>query len=187
MIPAGTIPASRARSTEASVCPGPHQHSALARAQREHVPGTRQIRRLGRGIDRHLNRARAVVRRNSGRHSLARVDRLAKRRAVLRRVLRGHRTDVQMLEPLLGHSQADQAAPIFRHEVDGFGSNFFRGEGQVALVLAVFVVDHHDHAARADFLDGIGNIGKWRLGTHNDAILAEGTNSICRYIVPPDG
>src|SRR6202030_1415152 len=69
--------------------------------------------------------------------------------------------------------QANQASSELGHEVDGFGRDLFGGEGEVAFVLAILVVDHHDHAARTDFLDRIGNVGEWVLGTHIVAILAE--------------
>ena len=182
MMPAGTMPASRARSTAGFGLSGAHQHSAFAGAQREHVSGTSQVGRLGRGIDGDLNRARAVVSGDAGRDALSRVDRFAECRAVLRGVLGRHRADVQMLKPLLGHREADQATAKFRHEVDGFRSDFLGGKREVAFVLAVFVVDHHDHASGADFFDGIRDIGEWRLGAHNDAILAEvGMHSMSKW------
>ena len=49
--------------------------------------------------------------------------------------------------------QADQAAAEARHEVDGLGRDMVGGDDQVALVLAVLVVDEDDHAAAADDLD----------------------------------
>ena len=52
MIPAGTMPASRARSTEAFGLSSAHQHAALTRAQRKDVSGPRQIGRPRRRIDR---------------------------------------------------------------------------------------------------------------------------------------
>ena len=57
-------------------------------------------------------------------------------------------------------SQADQAASVQRHEVDGFGRDELRGHGKVAFVLAILVVDDHQHAAVADFLDRLGDGGK---------------------------
>ncbi len=160
--------------------PGAHQHSTFAGAKREHVSGTSQIGRLRRGIDRDLNRARAVVRRNASRHASARVDRLAKCGTELRRVLRRHGTDVQVLKSLFGHGQADQSASVLGHEVDGFGRDLFGGERQVAFVLAILVVDNNDHAAGADFLNRIRNVGEWGLGAHDVAILAEGSPSRLR-------
>ena len=76
----------------------------------------------------------------------------------------GHGTDVEVLEALFGHGEADQAASELGHEVDGFGRDLFGGEGEVAFVLAVFVVDHHDHAAGADFLNRVRNVGEWSAG-----------------------
>ncbi len=79
---------------------------------------------------------------------------------------------LQVLEALFGHRKADQAAPVLRHEVDGFGRDLFGGESEIAFVLAVFVVDHHNHASGADFFDRLGDIGEWSVGTHLVAILA---------------
>ena len=57
--------------------PGAHQNSAFARPKREDMSGTGEIGRFGRGIDRHLNRSCAVVRGNTGRNTLARINGLA--------------------------------------------------------------------------------------------------------------
>ena len=46
------------------------------------------------------------------------------------------------------------------------GSEFF-------LVLAVFVVDHHNHAAGPNFLNRIWDVSKGQLGAHIEPILAE--------------
>ena len=78
-----------------------------------------------------------------------------------------------MLEALFGHRQADQAASEFRHEVDGFGCDLLGRESEVPFVLAVFVVDDHDHPACADFFNCVGHVGKWDLGTHIEAILVQ--------------
>jgi hypothetical protein len=71
-----------------------------------------------------------------------------------------------VFEALFGHGEADQAASELGHEVDGFGGDFFGGEGEVAFVLAVFVVDHDDHAAGADFLNRVGDVGEGVLRAH---------------------
>ncbi len=65
-----------------------------------------------------------------------------------------------MVKPLFGHRQADQATSVLGHEVDGFGSDLFGGERQIAFVLAIFVVDDDDHSAGADLFNRGGNIGK---------------------------
>ena len=68
-----------------------------------------------------------------------------------------------MVGALLGEGEADEAAAVAGHEVDGLGRDVLGGQGEVALVLAVLVVDHDDHAARADFGHGAGNVGEGRL------------------------
>ena len=40
-----------------------------------------------------------------------------------------------------------EAAAVAGHEVDDLGRDLLGGDGEVALVLAVLVVDDHDHAA----------------------------------------
>ncbi len=57
--------------------------------------------------------------------------------------------------------QANQAAPVRGHEVDQFWRDVFRGDGQVAFVFAVFVVDHDKHPARFEIFNRFGNGDKW--------------------------
>ena len=47
----------------------------------------------------------------------------------------------------------------------------FSAQRQVALVLAVFVVDHHNHAADR-ISRRIWDVSKWQLGAHIEPILA---------------
>jgi len=135
------------------------------------MSGTREVGRFCSRVNRDLNGASPIMRRDSGRNASPRVDRLAKCRPVLRSVLHAHGPDTQMFEPLLGHGQANQPAAVLGHKIDRIGGDFLGGQGKVALVLAVLVVDHNDHAAGADFLDGFWDIGEWRLGAHSQTIL----------------
>ena len=73
--PAGFSPASRARSTAASVCPARSSTPPGAALQREHVPGLHEVARAAVRVDRDLDRVRAVVRGDAGRDALARLDR----------------------------------------------------------------------------------------------------------------
>jgi hypothetical protein len=150
MTPAGIIPAKRARSTEASVWP----------ARTRTVSGACQIGRARGGIDGYFDGVGAIMGGDSSGDTVASVDGFAESGAVLRRVLAGHGADAQVFEALVGHGEADQAASVLGHEVDGFGGDSFRSEGQVAFVFAVFVVDDDDHAAGADFFDGGGDVGE---------------------------
>ena len=58
-----------------------------------------------------------------------------------------------LLDTLAGQRQADQAAGVTGHEVDRVGRGELRRDDEVALVLAVLVVDQDEHAAVARFLD----------------------------------
>jgi len=85
-----------------------------------------------------------------------------------------------MVGALLCQGHADEAAAVFGHEVDGLGGYVLGGQSQVALILAVLVVNHNHHAACSDFGDSAGYVGKGELeGTggvwHGDpSILADG-------------
>src|SRR5262249_23933488 len=50
------------------------------------------------------------------------------------------------------HREADEAARMGRHEVDEIGCDELGGEHEVALVLAILVVDQDHHAAGADLV-----------------------------------
>ena len=68
-----------------------------------------------------------------------------------------HRRQVELPATLLGQRQADQAAGVARHEVDRLRRHEVGGEHEVALVLAVFLVDEHDHAAGLELGDDLGD------------------------------
>ena len=104
-------------------------------------------------MDRDLDRAAAVGRGDAGRHAFARLDRDGERGAERRLVVVGHRAQAERVGALLGQAEADQPARVRRHEVDRVRRRELRGDRQVALVLAVLVVDDDDHAAFADVLD----------------------------------
>src|SRR5439155_9547779 len=77
--------------------------------------------------------------------------------AVHRAVARHHRQEVQALGVRLGDRHADEAAAELRHEIDFFRGDELRGENQVALVLAILVVDEHGHAAGLELGDDFLN------------------------------
>src|SRR5919108_309085 len=74
------------------------------------------------------------------------------------------------MSPFRRHRHADQTAPVPGHEVDRFGRHLLGGNRQIALVLAVLVVDDDDHAAVADGLDGVLD-GRKRTLTAGDTDL----------------
>src|SRR3989338_8585904 len=72
-----------------------------------------------------------------------------------RRVVLDHHRDLQLVEALGGQRHADQAAAVPGHEVDGLGRDPVGRHHEVALVLAVLVIDHQQDPAGADLLDGL--------------------------------
>ena len=63
-----------------------------------------------------------------------------------------------MVDAVLGEREADQPASMGRHEVDRLRGRHLRRDDEIALVLAILVIDQDVHAAIArlvdDFLDG---------------------------------
>ena len=117
---AGGIEAGDAREVHAGFgLAGANEHAAVARAQREHVAGARKILRLGLGIDGGKNRDGAVGGADAGGDAEARVDGFAEGGAVDGGVDRRHQREMQLVAALLGERQADQAAAVLGHEVDG--------------------------------------------------------------------
>ena len=136
------------------------------------MTGTRQVSWPRRRIDRYLNRVCAIVSRDPGCDALPRINRFAKSRSILRSVLGSHASNAQMIQPLLGHRQANQSPPIFGHKVDGLGRNLFSGQREITFVLAVFIVHHDNHPPSTYLFDRSGNIGKWGCRRHKIRILA---------------
>ncbi|MNL47900.1 hypothetical protein D3C87_1707110 [compost metagenome] len=75
-----------------------------------------------------------------------------------RAVARHHRIQLQLAAAFGGQRQADQAAPVLGHEVDGFRRDEVGRQDQVAFIFAVFLVNEDDHAAGA-------NVGNDVFGT----------------------
>ncbi len=148
---------------------GAHQHAAVLRHQREDVAGLDDVGGLRALRHRRLHGAGAVVRRDAGGDALGRLDGERERRAVRRAVVAHHQRQVELAAARLGQRQADQAAAVLGHEVDRLGGDVFGGQHEVALVLAVLLVDQHDHAAVADVGDDVLDGGK---GSHSFSALS---------------
>ena len=132
-----------------------HQHTAGARPQRGDVPGADQVRSRGGGIDGGEDRRRAIGGGNPRRDVVLGVDRDAKGGAELRGVVGHRQRQLEFVQARAGHRQADLPAAVLRHEIDDLRGDLLRRDRQVALVLAVLIVDHDDHAAVPDRLDGV--------------------------------
>ena len=132
---------------------GADQHAAGARDQREDVAGRDQGLRAVVRIDRHRDGAGAVGGADSGRNALARLDRDGEGGLVAAAVGAGHRLEPERVDAFLAKREADQAAAVARHEVDRVGRRHLRRDDEIALILAVVVVDQDEHAAVARLVD----------------------------------
>jgi hypothetical protein len=136
---------------------GAHQDTPAFRPQREDVTGGDEIVGLGLRRDGDADGVRALACRDAGTDAVSGVDAHRERRTVRRAVVMRHHRQAQGLDAPLGQGQADEAAPLAGHEIDGLGRRQIRGHGQVALVLTILVVDHDDQLAGADVGDGLGD------------------------------
>src|SRR5580704_3173759 len=141
--PEGLRPARRARSTEASVCPARTRTPPLRARSGKMWPG----RARSEAVE-----PAAIAGGDAGGDAFAGLDGLRKGGTKARRVLLRHRRKVQMVGALFGKGEADKSATVFRHEVDRFRGNKFGGEGEVALIFAVFVINYDHHASGANLV-----------------------------------
>jgi len=131
-----------------------NQDAAVTRAKRKDVAGASEILRTRFRIDSSEDGDGTVARADTGGDADARVNCFGERSAVNAGVDRRHEREAKLVAAVFRERHADEAAAELGHEVDGVGRDFFGGHGEVALVLAVFVVNEDDHAAVADFFDG---------------------------------
>ena len=143
---------------------GADQNAAAAGAQREDVAGTDEVGGGGAGVDGGADGMGAVGGRDAGGDAFSCLDGFGESGAEAGGVLLRHGKEAQVVGALLSEGEADEAAAVAGHEVDGFGGNVLGGQGEVALVFAILVVDHDDHAAQADVGHGAGDVGEGRLG-----------------------
>ena len=145
---------------------GADEDATAAGAEREDVSGTGEVVGGRAGVDGDFDGVGAVGGGDAGGDAFAGFDGLSKGGAEARGVLLGHGTEAQVVGALLGESEADEAASVTGHEVDGLGSNEFGGEGEVAFVFAVFVVDDYDHASGAELFECSGDVGECGWSCH---------------------
>src|SRR5665213_1944868 len=68
-----------------------------------------------------------------------------------------------MVRTVLRQCEADESPSEARHEVNRSRSDKLRRQRQVAFILAVFIIDHHDHASGANFIERRWHVHK-RVG-----------------------
>src|SRR5262252_5593709 len=120
------------------------------------MPGLGEVTRLGVRVHEVADRCHAVVRRDAGRDQVAGLDGHAERGAVAAGVVVHHRLDLELVEPGGEDGRADQAARVAGHERDLLGRDQLGSDAEVALVLAVLVVDDDDEPAVLEVRQGLG-------------------------------
>ena len=151
---AGGVEAGEAREVDGGLgVAGALEHAAALAAQREDVARAAQVVGRGVGVDEHLDRARAVGGGDAGGGAVAGVDGEREGGAHGLAAVVAHQGQLELLEPFAFHRDAHDPGAVADHEREGLGRGALGGHDQVALVLAILVVDDDDHAAAADRLD----------------------------------
>ena len=151
--PLGLSPASRATSTAASVWPARTSTPPGRATSGKTWPGeTIASGPLAASIATAMVRARSAALMPVEIPSL-RLDRDGEGGLVAAAVGARHRLEPELVGALLGQREADQAAAVAGHEVDRVRRRHLRRDDEVALILAVFVVDEDEHAAVARLVD----------------------------------
>ena len=156
----GGLESGEAREIAAGLgVPGAGEHAPGLRHQRKDVAGLDEVGRPCALADRGMDRLGAVRGGNPGRDSVGGVDGDGELGALRFPIVADHQLQAERVAPLAGHRQADQAASVTGHEVDRFRRHVRRRHHEIALVLAVLVVDEHHHVAVPEFgnevVDGI--------------------------------
>ena len=149
----GSSPAMRARSTEASVWPARLSTPPAAARSGNMWPGRARSRGRVSGSMAALTVAARSARGDARRHPSAGLDGDREGGAEVGGVLVHHHRKLELIAPLLGQREADQAPALPGHEVDRLGRHLLRGHDEVPLVLAVLVVHDDDEAPLPELLD----------------------------------
>jgi len=127
---------------------GSFQHTAPPRAQRKHVTGPFDVLWSGARIHQRTHGCSTVVGGDAGGRTLPRFDADTEGGAVGGGVLLHHQRKLELVAPIRGQRDTDQAAPEAGHEVDRLRTHLVGSEDQITFVLAVLVV-YHDHLLAA--------------------------------------
>src|SRR5213592_3269107 len=103
------------------------------------------------------------MRRDARRDTLARFDRDGEGGAERRLVALSHRMQAELVAALAREAEADQPARVRRHEVDRVRRRELRCDHEIALVLAIGIIDDDDEASGADLLDRLFDRRERRL------------------------
>ena len=107
------------------------------------------------GVGKGTQGGAAVLSGDSSGAALQLVHRDGERRAEHGGVFLHLACEVQFLATLYGHGRAKDATGILEHEIHLLGCYFLGGDDDVALVLAVFVINNNHHLAGGKVGNGV--------------------------------
>ena len=132
---------------------GAAQDATLLGAQRDHVAGAGEVVGGGGRIGEQPHRRGAVGGTDTGADALAGVNGDGVGGAVLVLVHRVHRRQTEAIAVVAVERDAQVSRGVPDHERDQFRRGLLGGEDQVALVLAILVVDDNNCLTRRDIGD----------------------------------
>ena len=131
--------------------PSANENATVSSAQRKHVAGPGEILGPSFRVDGGQDGDGAIGSADACGDAALGVDGFAEGGAMDRSVDGGHQGEIEFIAALLGEREADETAAVLGHKVDRVRSNFLGGEGEIAFVLAIFIVDEDDHAPLTNF------------------------------------
>ena len=156
MTPAGSRPAMHAISTAASVWPARISVPPGRAANGKTWPGVTTSVPVLSGFDGDGDRVGAVARGDAADDAVRRIDGHCERGLVALFVGHGHHRQAEPIDLLRGEREADQPAGVAHHEGQRLRGGELGGDDEIALVLAVLVIDQDEHAAGLGFGDQLG-------------------------------
>lgn len=167
---------------------GAPQHASSARPEGEDVARSAQFLGPGVRVDERLYGHGPVLRADSGGASFAhQIDADCKWGFKGGIVSVDHELKLELVTAVFNERGTNQTASFHGHEVDHLRGCKPGCGNEVALIFAVFIVDHDDHFAPADVFDGVLNRVK------GSALIRHGTNvdggmvcktQICTMLLP---
>ncbi len=133
----------------------PLQHAALLRIQGIDVSGTAECLGSGSRVGKRTYGGSAVLNGNTGGAAFQLVNGHGERRAEHRCVVLDLTRQLQLVAAAHGYRRTQHTACVFQHEIDLFGSDFLGSHDEVALILAVFVVNDDDEFAGLEIPDSL--------------------------------
>ena len=131
---------------------GSLEHSLVLGVEGIDVAGAAKRLGTGCGVGEGADGGCAVGDAHARGASLELVDGDGERGAEHRRVVLYLLGEVELAAAADRHRYAEHAAGVLEHEVDLLGGNHFGGDDEVALVLAVLVIDDNHEFALAEIL-----------------------------------